>query len=446
MVEVTFIDFSLLLAYVTIIFVISFIYGRSKSSKDPIYKAYFPGVLAKIGATVGFCMISIYYWGEGDTFAYHSSAVNFSKMFYHDISTFFRVYLGSNSAENYFSFSNVTGYPHSYLYFDSNTFTTIKFIVPFELLGFNSFLLTSVVLSFACFTGFWKLYQVFYSLYPQHGRYFRLAILYFPSTLFFTGGPSKDIITFAAFGWCIYSFFNLAIKKKITLSHISGMAVSLFLLISIKPYIAIILVPSFLLWWNSASLARIQSGFVRVVLYPFLIAIFMGVSVVIWFTVREFLDEYSSLDSMISKAQTAQQDLKRDAYQGHGFDIGEFDPSLAGIISKFPIATASALFRPTLFEAENIVMYLSGLENAIIFGLVLVLLLRKRFGIIGMMRKHPITLFCIVFTVFFAFGVGLSTSNFGALARFRIPMLPLFISTIFILLREKRTNEVQPAY
>ncbi|NNF02533.1 MAG: hypothetical protein HKN22_07590 [Bacteroidia bacterium] len=40
--------------------------------------------------------------------------------------------------------------------------------------------------------------------------------------------------------------------------------------------------------------------------------------------------------------------------------------------------------------------------------------------------------FCIIFSLFFAFSVGLSTSNFGSLVRYKIPLLPFFVAALFI--------------
>lgn len=437
MVEISFIEYLLLAPYIGIIFLASYLYGAVKQQSDPLYKSFFLGVFAKIIATLGFCAISIYYWGEGDTFAYHTSATKFVNLLLHSPSDFFTVMFGSNSLENYSLFSEKTGIPHHYLFFDSKTFFTIKLLVPFEILGFNSFLLANLALSFVSFSGFWKLYQLFCTIYPEHWKYFRWTILFFPSTLFFTGGLSKDILTFASFCWCCYTFFQLAIAGKFKLRRLIVLAISILILVGIKPYIAIILVPSLLVWWNSKNVKKLKSSVVRVVLYPLFIALVLGITAALWISLRGFLDEYADVESILAKAQVSQQDLQRAAYQGHSFDIGEFDQSLAGILAKFPIATASALFRPTIFEAENIVMYLAAVENAFILTLVILLLLNKRLSLIASIRRNPAALFCIIFSVFFAFGIGLSTANFGALARFRIPILPLFLSALVILSREK---------
>ena len=38
----------------------------------------------------------------------------------------------------------------------------------------------------------------------------------------------------------------------------------------------------------------------------------------------------------------------------------------------------------------------------------------------------------MVFIIFLAFGIGLSTSNFGALVRYRIPLMPVLVASMLI--------------
>jgi len=48
-------------------------------------------------------------------------------------------------------------------------------------------------------------------------------------------------------------------------------------------------------------------------------------------------------------------------------------------------------------------------------------------------------IFCFSFSLLFAFALGFSTSNFGALVRFRIPFLPFF-NLMLLALYFKRTT------
>ena len=51
-------------------------------------------------------------------------------------------------------------------------------------------------------------------------------------------------------------------------------------------------------------------------------------------------------------------------------------------------------------------------------------------------------LFSFVFAIFFAFAVGLTTSNFGSLVRYKIPSLPFFLASLYMI-RYNRDREKQ---
>jgi hypothetical protein len=126
--------------------------------------------------------------------------------------------------------------------------------------------------------------------------------------------------------------------------------------------------------------------------------------------------------------------LKQDYYGGHSFDIGEFDGTISGVFSKFPLAVTAGLFRPFIFEARNPVMFISGIENTFLLIFTLVFLFRVGpIKVLKYVSKEPLLLFSLTFAIFFAFGIGLSTSNFGALVRYKIPCIPFYLSSLYII-------------
>ena len=50
-----------------------------------------------------------------------------------------------------------------------------------------------------------------------------------------------------------------------------------------------------------------------------------------------------------------------------------------------------------------------------------------------MLVDDPYLLPALVFTITFAAAVGMTSGNFGTLARYRIPMLPFYTSVLFII-------------
>ena len=79
-------------------------------------------------------------------------------------------------------------------------------------------------------------------------------------------------------------------------------------------------------------------------------------------------------------------------------------------------------------------MLFSALENTLLLLLSLGVLLRNNpFKLINRIISEPFLVFCLMFSVFFAFGIGLATPNYGALVRFKIPLIPFFTILLLIL-------------
>jgi hypothetical protein len=61
-----------------------------------------------------------------------------------------------------------------------------------------------------------------------------------------------------------------------------------------------------------------------------------------------------------------------------------------------------------------------------------------------MVSKDPNIIFCLIFSLIFAFAVGISSYNFGALSRYKIPCLPFYAAFLFILLSNGKTETKEP--
>lgn len=70
-------------------------------------------------------------------------------------------------------------------------------------------------------------------------------------------------------------------------------------------------------------------------------------------------------------------------------------------------------------------MLLSAMEALVLLLLTFYLLASKPASFFRSL-SNPNVLFCFVFSVTFAFAVGVSTYNFGTLSRYKIPLLPFF--------------------
>ena len=141
-----------------------------------------------------------------------------------------------------------------------------------------------------------------------------------------------------------------------------------------------------------------------------------------------------SLDNALRTVVINQQDMKRaEEYGTNYFDLGDMEATWSSVLSKAPAATTATLFRPFLWECRSAVMVLSGLENLWLLVLCIGTVLRGQIVLfLTVVLRNPLVFMCIAFALVYGFITGVSTPNFGALVRFKIPLIPLFVSGIFI--------------
>ena len=79
-------------------------------------------------------------------------------------------------------------------------------------------------------------------------------------------------------------------------------------------------------------------------------------------------------------------------------------------------------------------MLISAIENAFLLLLTFRVFFRLGpFRFFKTIFSSPLLIFSFIFVIFFSFSVGLSTANFGALVRYKIPSIPFFMCLLMIL-------------
>jgi len=116
---------------------------------------------------------------------------------------------------------------------------------------------------------------------------------------------------------------------------------------------------------------------------------------------------------------------------GSGYSLGELDGTWQSMLSLAPGGINVALFRPYLWEVRNPLMLLSALESLITLFFTLYVLFGVGLKFPRYLKSEVI--FCFVFVLIFAFGVGISSYNFGTLSRYKIPLLPYYFSALALI-------------
>src|SRR5207247_1683115 len=90
--------------------------------------------------------------------------------------------------------------------------------------------------------------------------------------------------------------------------------------------------------------------------------------------------------------------------------------------------------RPYIWETKKPIQLMNAIEALLFFWVTLKVIFsvgpKKTWKTI---TEDPTIQFCLVFTLVFAFAVGLSSGNFGTLSRYRIPCLPFYGLTLVLI-------------
>lgn len=425
--------FDLLLTpiYLLFIYFVSSYIQNKNIKKQSLYKWYIKGLFVKLLGAISVCLIYQYYYTGGDTTNYYETAKAIAGLLSKDSDMFFDVMVGNNSLENYSYFDSNTGFPVYWR--DGKALFVARLFVPLYFLSFKSFVVMSILLSWICYTGIWRLFLLFNEQFPELEKQFAISFFFIPSVFFWGSGLLKDTITLSAVGWYTYNFYFYFIKRKYNISSLLFLFLSGFLLIAIKPYILFALLPGSLIWLSNERLVNVKSKVLKFIAMPLFIGAGVGLSFLLLSQMGDYLGLYA-IDNVLDRAVVVNLDQKQEYYGGNSFDIGEFEATPLSMLGKSHLAIAATLFRPYLWDARNPVMLLSALENTYILLLTIFLLIRLKFiGFFRLIGKNPLLLFSVLFSLFFAFSVGIATSNFGSLVRLKIPCIPFYVSSLFVL-------------
>lgn len=355
------------------------------------------------------------YFGGGDMFAY----------WYH----------GSEAAE--FLRRNFSDAAPEYLamFFRQTTETPVPSILGgpstqsmFVVAAFLLFLLngsihasTLFIATLACFGKFLTYRALRPWLPAEHQRRALIALMLIPSAVYWSSGLLKESVVSSALGVLLLCVSWIVRGRRLILGGVLGGA-SALVVSMIKGYMLFpfVLGAAALWYWNrQASLDK------RIALRPAYLLAALGVAFGGVIMLGRAMPEYS-VDRLGEEIALHQERGQRTA-GGSNYQLGEVaeERSLTAQVAYAPLALLTALFRPMLFEARNVMMLLSALESTLLLWLFLKALWRDSpRGVLRGALGSPAMAFSLAFVLVLSVAVGLSTTNLGTLSRYRAPMLP----------------------
>ena len=432
---ITITDFILLPIYLFIVFIFAAHFRNKYYPKDhPLRRYFMPAFTFKIIGAILFGIIYQYYYKGGDTFNYWRQTEIINSSMGDSMWTWLRLITGR--AEIYDV--DVYNYTTQFYWYG---ITTPEYLISvigalIGLFTMTTYLPTAVIFAAISFIGVWKLYIVFTKLYPRLSRQFAYAFLFIPSVIFWGSGFMKDSITLSCMGWVTHFFYLIFFKNKKIVANSIFALIFLYIIYIVKSYIVMAFLPAILLWGVGLLSYKIKDTrlilFVRYFLYASAIG---GIALVGGELEGEMFGEYN-VESVATKSSVTRDYLFRisNEQDGSGYTLGNFDPTLLGMLQLAPAGVNVTLFRPYLWEARKPIVMISALEALLFLIFTIVVIFRNNpIRIVQRVLSDETLQFCLIFTLIFAFAVGVSTSNFGSLVRYKIPCLPFYSAFLIIL-------------
>lgn len=378
----------------------------------------------KVAFAFLFALVYLFVLGGGDINAYWDGASCLSDLFYTNPEAYFSEMWHTQREYGIAHHFNVsTGYPPGWIWREEEAWMATKIISVFAIITWKGFWSATLVIASLSFWSSWLLATKLQSVEKFNRNSVLFALLFFPSVSFWCSGISKDSLAFTASIFLIFQFF-LLLKWGGRLSFVRIILIFLLLLMvySLRHYLAYALFVPFLL----AILARYGNRFSErpVLLWGFRIIVFSAVA----FSFTLVLSSNQTKE-LIFEANVTKSDFSANPiYTGAKYDMPTSSGNPVELVTLFPLALFTALFRPSFLDSVGASFLMNQLESAILLFLTLRFIFNRKL-IINLNRivRHEFMLYALIFVVIVGFMAGYSSILFGVLVRIRAIALPFLV-------------------
>jgi len=296
-------------------------------------------------------------------------------------------------------------------YWNDLRFNIIYKILAFtNILSRGSYYINSLFFNFVAFLGTVALYRVFVAVYPAKKWAVIVGCFLLPSTLFYSSGIHKDLIIFSALAiFCYCIFFGL--QKGFTAKKICFLLLSFIMILLIRNFIAVILLPCALAWFVSKKYS-IQP------LKVFGLLFLVGIAITVY--THSYFKKADPLMIVIDK----QQAFFALGNANTTYQLDSLQPTAKSFITLAPTALRHSFLSPLPGEFNNVFTNLLSVE---IIAYWLLFLLMLIFPVKKILQQNEVIVFGIVFTCLIFLFTGYITNNAGALVRYRSIYFPFLM-------------------
>lgn len=260
----------------------------------------------------------------------------------------------------------------------------------------------------------------------RENRKLLLILALFPSSLFWGTTFGKDPLCLLGIGMYAHGVTAWYYQRKSlwVLEGLVGFILATFIRLWLAP---IMLVPLFAL---AAASTRSRIARLAIIGAGGMLVVTLG---------QYFLLElgFANVQRLLQYADMAQSAMGKGGSTANvEIDLSSPQAVLAGL----PLGMFTALFRPLPGDVMNAFGFLASAENLVLLTLLVLAVVRTRLSDL----RHPLIIWAIAlvlcWSIFYAF---VSSQNLGAAVRFRLQILPVFLSLLLYLARRRNPSPVQ---
>lgn len=425
------------LFYIAVGAFIIYLYKSFFKDKDLDY--VMPGYFMKIIGGLVFALIYVFYYrGQGDTIEYFHGSCQLADFFWDDPGFYWK--LISSNCE---TAQKLLQQRHEFIRFSlsEEEWFMLKIVSPLSVMGLKSYLGVTYFMSFISFLGSYKMYQLMVDITEKKYKFAIFVINFLvPSVLFWGSGLLKDTITLSSFSFVVFFSYKILIKREPKPIYIVLIILFAFIIFNLKAYILICFLTWVLLTVYLGFMKGSTNPIIKFLVLPYLIVFIGGIG-------------YFGIQFLLASSEDYKQDeiyKKIEGFQsyhttlgGSSYSLGETEFTEVGLLKKFPAAVNVSLFRPYPWEAKTALVLINSLESMFLLLYTIMVFFRHKWSYFKNLRGNPFLIGAMFYCLIFSFFIGITSYNFGALSRFKIPIIAIVFFLNYYIYKIKSNKSLE---
>ena len=395
-------NFELMITLLNLLILCALAWIATRSLSIKLGPVVYWGLVARLLGATALGFVYIQFWGGGDTLALFNAIVHHNEAHAISLKAYFE---GLLAPLDLFS-----GNPRSVFF--------TRVMSPFGLLTSHSYWLMAGYLAVFSFWCTWRLISVLMSRYPDAKWALIIGLGFLPSFIFWSSGLLKDTLANASCYYIVSYVLSSYWNKRLPIG--SGV-------LSIALFMILIFTRHYLAGMMTLTLSMIVIGD-SIVHRPVLVRILV-LSMVFVLVSMSFRYIFIRLrpERLPLTVYELNEVIKAKSDPNTTINLS-LTPTWTSLTLSAPVALATGLFRPWVWESRTFFMALQALENTVVFFLLTLTMWRVRHA------QWDMAIFgAILFVTIMATLLTLTTPNFGSLSRYKAGYSAIFFVLVAIL-------------